>query len=475
MGSTTILQLTPPSNLLPKMQADSHRVQFYRDSEFLVRSVAQHLAASLSRGGIGLVLATREHRAQILEALAKAEVPAEALLHHYISADANECLQKFMVGDMPDPSRFHQVVNELLQSAQSRCTSENVPVTAFGEMVAILWAEGKRDAAVQLEQLWNEFIRRHPLSLLCAYPLAHFSRTEDRDLFSQICGKHSSVTPAEGLEVLIADDGQARGFANLQQRAQSLEAEVEARRAAEANLRAVQIELESLVEQRTSALRKLSLQVLKLQDLERRRIARELHDSLGQEFVGLKVNLDLARRAPDDPEAWKRCDLLLERCIEEVRTLSYLLHPPMIEDAGFVSAAEWYINDFSRRSGVKIRFSRVADFGRLRDDLRLVLFRVLQESLMNIYRHARCTQGEVSLRRSGEAIVLEVSDNGRGIPRDKLTRFNRDGTGMGVGLTGMRERIRDLGGKFELTSGTNGTVVRITVPSGKSQQDVAAP
>lgn len=462
------LEFMPPPNLLSKTQSeDAHRVQFYKDEPFLIRSVAQHLAASLRDGGSAIVLATKVHRGEILQELAKLEIPADTLFHRYVAHDASEALSEFMRNDLPDPARFNDFARNLLRAAQSNAASVSSPISAFGEMVAVLWQEGKREAAVQLEQLWNDFIRSHSLSLLCAHPLSHFSSAEDHRLFSHICSQHSSVVPSEQFAALIEDNQRAREIAVLQQRAESLALEVEARRVAEARLQAVQAELECLVEQRTSALRKLSLQVLKLQDLERRRIARELHDSLGQEFVGLRVNFDLARRSPQDAELWKRCDALLSRCIDEVRTLSNLLHPPMIEDAGFASAAEWYIEDFSRRSGMNVSFSASGELSRLPEYLKLVLFRILQEALLNVYRHAHATAGEVCVQRSAELVVLEVKDNGVGIPRDKLARFNRNGTGMGVGLTGMRERVRDLGGKFELTSGATGTIIRVSVPASR--------
>ena len=462
------IQLTQSSEFEPRIHPkDAHRVQFYRDEPVLVRSIAAHLATSLRGGGSAIVLATKVHRGQILEELARMEIPVDALTQRFVALEASEALSQFMRDGMPDPLRFNGVVQDLLRAAQSSARSAFDPVPAFGEMVAVLWAEGKREAAVQLEQLWNDFTRAHSLSLLCAYPLTHFSRSEDQRLFSQICAEHSSVVPAEGFAELVAEDQKARDIADLQQRAQSLAIEVEGRRAAEERLRVAQAELECLVEQRTTALRKLSLQVLKLQDLERRRIARELHDSLGQEFVGLRVNLDLAKRMPHDPEHWKQCDQLLERCIDEVRTLSYLLHPPMIEDAGFASAAEWYIEDFSRRSGMNISFSTSGDVSRLPEYLKLVLFRVLQEALLNVHRHARASAGEVRVQRSANVVVLEVKDNGVGIPADKLARFNRNGTGMGVGLTGMRERVRDLGGRFELNTAPGGTLVRISVPTSR--------
>ena len=463
MASVELMQ--PPNLLSATHVEDAHRVQFYKDEPFLVRSVAQHLASSLRNGGGAIVLATKAHRGQILQELARLEISAEKLMHRLVARDASEALAKFMRNDLPDPASFKAVVRELLQTAQGQVASVQAPVAAFGEMVAVLWAEGKREAAVQLEQLWNDFVRTNSLSLLCAYPLSYFSSSEDQELFKRVCSAHTSVVPSEGFAGLIDDAEKARELADLQQRAESLALEVDARRMAEAKLHAAQAELESLVEQRTAALRKLSLQVLKLQDMERRRIARELHDSLGQEFVGLRVNLDLARRSPQDEELWKRCDVLLARCIDEVRTLSYLLHPPMIEDAGFGSAAEWYIEDFSRRSGMKISFSASGEVSRLPEYVKLVLFRIMQEGLMNLYRHAHASGGEVRVQRSPDNVVLEVKDNGIGIPREKLARFNRNGTGMGVGLTGMRERVRDLGGKFELTSGPEGTTVRVSVPT----------
>jgi signal transduction histidine kinase len=465
------IQLTQPVDLKPRTHAsDTHRVQFYEDESFLSRSVAQHLAGSLRDGGSAILLATSDHRRQIFEELTKLEISVDALAKRIVTVDAGEALSQFMVDGAPEPARFNSVVHELVRAAKSSTRSPLSPISAFGEMVAVLWSEGKHEAAVRLEQLWNDFIKSHTLMLLCAYPIAHFSRSEDQRLFSEICAQHSSVLPTESFASLVAEDPTAREIAELQQRAESLAREVQARKMAEAKLRAVQAELESLVEQRTTALRKLSLQVLKLQDLERRRIARELHDSLGQQFVGLRVNLNLARRSPADPEHFKQCDLLLERCIDEVRTLSYLLHPPMIEDAGFVSAAQWYIEDFSRRSSMNISFSTSGEVGRLPEYLKLVLFRVLQEALMNLYRHARATTGKVRVGRSADVVSLEIQDNGVGIAIDKLARFNRNGTGMGVGLTGMRERVRDLGGRFALSSSSAGTLLRISVPVSRKSQ-----
>ena len=147
------------------------------------------------------------------------------------------------------------------------------------------------------------------------------------------------MIPAESFLSGTAEEELAREVAGLQQRAEALAREVEARKRAEAHLRATNAEVEAMVRQRTETLRKLSLQIIKLQEVERRRVARELHESVGQDFAGLKMNLDLARRSPQDPKLWENCDRLLEHCINKVRTLSNLLHPPLIEDAGLPSAA----------------------------------------------------------------------------------------------------------------------------------------
>jgi signal transduction histidine kinase len=245
----------------------------------------------------------------------------------------------------------------------------------------------------------------------------------------------------------------------------------EALRESESRLRHAKEELQSLVEQRTSALRRLSAQVLSLQDMERRRLARELHDSLGQYLVGLKLNVDVLRQAPDNLSMWEHSDELLDRCISEVRTLSYLLHPPMMDEAGFLSAAQWYVEGFGQRSGLKVALQSPEDLGRLGDAVEVSLFRVLQEALTNVHRHSRASQAEVHIVREPEHLVLRVQDNGRGIPADTLRRFHESGVGMGVGLTGMQERVRELGGQLELQSSDAGTSLQVRVPVGRGQRE----
>src|SRR5436305_1348518 len=363
--------------------APSHRVQFYKEEEFLLASVTEHLANSLVCGGTGLAIVTAPHRDQIFERLYAAAIPAGAIESRCRIVDASDCLARFMRRGVPDRQLFFSTVGDLLGPSLRDQNSVQAGIAAFGEMVAVLWLEGKREAAIQLEQLWEEFTGRNPVSLLCAYPLAYFSRSEDQEFFARVCAHHTSVIPAESFLSGTAEEELAREVAGLQQRAEALAREVEARKRAEAHLRATNAEVEAMVRQRTETLRKLSLQIIKLQEVERRRVARELHESVGQDFAGLKMNLDLARRSPQDPKLWENCDRLLEHCINKVRTLSNLLHPPLIEDAGLPSAAEWYVQDFARRTGLEVSAYGLQALIALSDSASIVAFRALQEFLIN--------------------------------------------------------------------------------------------
>jgi signal transduction histidine kinase len=204
--------------------------------------------------------------------------------------------------------------------------------------------------------------------------------------------------------------------------------------------------------------------LIAVQEAERRRIARELHDSLGQYLAGLKLNVNLLRQLPKNAELWAEAEELLEQCIAEVRTLSYLLHPPMMDEAGLASAAQWYVEGFGQRSGLKVSLDSADDLERLPDLVELVLFRALQEALTNVHRHSGASAVDVRILRDAEHVILEVKDNGSGIPRELLHNLNDGGSGAGVGLAGMRERVRELGGELRLESDLPGSLLRITIP-----------
>jgi signal transduction histidine kinase len=217
-------------------------------------------------------------------------------------------------------------------------------------------------------------------------------------------------------------------------------------------------------EEAESGARRLSVQVLELQDEERRRFARELHDGLGQNLAVAKMMaVTVAAKYPEVPSVPELVDLL-ERTIQETRTISHLLHPPMLDDLGLASAAGWYLDEFSNRSGLKISASIPAQMGRLPRTVELVLFRVLQESLTNVHRHSKSPSAEVALQVTGGHAILQVRDFGVGIPPEKLGKFLSDGTRVGVGLSGMRERVREHGGQFDIRPVQPGTELRVTIP-----------
>jgi signal transduction histidine kinase len=217
-------------------------------------------------------------------------------------------------------------------------------------------------------------------------------------------------------------------------------------------------------EQAEASLRTLSVRLLELQDQERRKFSRELHDSLGQYLVGAKMNLAMLGKSVPDNAIIAECLKLLDQAMTETRTISHLLHPPLLDETGFGSAAKWYVEGFAKRSGVQTSLHMPEDLGRLPSSLELALFRVLQESLTNVHRHSKSKKADVSLRLSEDKVVLRVRDYGKGIPADVLDRFRRNSAHGGVGLAGMRERIHELGGQLEMDSDSRGTQVVATLP-----------
>lgn len=215
----------------------------------------------------------------------------------------------------------------------------------------------------------------------------------------------------------------------------------------------------------------LSARILELQDVERRRIARELHDSVGQFLAGLKINLGRLQRreaeavAPSNPLLLESIDLT-DRAIGEVRTISHLLHPPLLDELGFHSAARWYAEGFAKRSGVQVNLQLAEIVERLPREIELALFRVLQESLTNVHRHAKASRVDIDVECTDDKVILVVSDDGKGLNRDVLLRF-RSGHAGGIGLAGMRERLAELGGTLSVESGPQGTQIRATLPTHK--------
>lgn len=692
------------SSLLSQANTDhrAHVVQFYSEDRFLLDELTNFVGTALAAGSSAVVIATRGHRDILAAKLKEQGLDFEQVVAagRYVALDASETLSQFMVGDLPDAARFSDLLGTVLARAALAAADESHRVVAFGEMVALLWAEGKGDAAIQVEKLWNEIARAHRLSLRCAYPMQGFCREEHADLLLQICAEHSGVVPDQSYSELTSEEERLRNVVRLQQRLQVLLSEIESRRKdeqfrlfveavpdyaifmldpegrvstwnggaerlkgfktaeilgqhvscfypegeiasgepqkllnlaieaghaedegwrvrkdgstfwasvtvaalrddagtligfgnvtrdlterrrAEVALRrsedrfrlmaeAVQdyaifmLDLEGHVStwnrgaerlkgysaaeiigrhfscfypeevartgkpgrqleiaaeqgrfedegwrrrkdgstfwanviitpvrdetnkligfakvtrdttekmEKERSLRDLASHLLQMQDEERRRIGRDLHDSLGQCVTAMKISLDtLAQRVRSNDADLSRqvsqCAGLAEECVKEVRTLSYLLYPPMLEEMGLKSAIPWYLEGFTARSGIQVSFSELVDFPRLSRGTELALFRVLQESLTNVHRHSGSKTAHVRLRTTEGMAVLEISDDGKGIPSTILEDAGESGQrGIGIGLRGMGERMGQLGGKLEISSTRHGVTVKATVP-----------
>jgi signal transduction histidine kinase len=216
------------------------------------------------------------------------------------------------------------------------------------------------------------------------------------------------------------------------------------------------------------SLHALTTKLLHAQDEEQRRIARDLHDSINQYHAAIKMNLARLNRA--EPTKSKHSQLLtqslelLEECISETRTLSYLLHPPVLDEMGFFAAVGWYIKGFGQRSGIQVNLTLPSELERLPAMIEVALFRVVQEALTNIHRHAHTAVVDIHVERTGKSVALEIRDYGCGILPEKLRELREAAGSAGVGIASMRERINELGGQLKIESDGKGTRVSARIP-----------
>lgn len=250
--------------------------------------------------------------------------------------------------------------------------------------------------------------------------------------------------------------------------------DVTARREAEERYRKLAQTLDAEVRARTRELeeqsdqvRELSWRLLRSQDDERRHIARELHDSAGQTLTVLGINLaqlaqKAARNAPEVATEAEKIQETVQQLHREIRTTSYLLHPPLLDETGLYSAINWYVQGLQERSRVELRFDCSEKFGRLPREMELVIFRLVQECLTNIHRHSASKAASIRLSRESNQITLEIRDQGKGMSRERLTEIQSGRSG--VGITGMRERLRQFAGTLAIESGDSGTCVFATIP-----------
>lgn len=233
----------------------------------------------------------------------------------------------------------------------------------------------------------------------------------------------------------------------------------------EQSMRGNTLALEKAVSQRTEALRRLSGRLMSLQDEERRRIARELHDSVGQELAAAKMTLDgvvLKTPAQPDPGIAEAISSI-DRAIQEVRTMSHLLHPPLLDEVGLASALRWYLEGITKRSGIETLLEiQPPIFSRLASELETTIFRIVQEALTNVFRHSEASRAWVSVSQQENHVAVIVRDNGKGLG-EEIVKL-RPGS-VGVGLGGMRQRVEQFGGELHFTNGHPGAIVEVIIPT----------
>ena len=224
-----------------------------------------------------------------------------------------------------------------------------------------------------------------------------------------------------------------------------------------------------------TAARSLSGRILTLQDEERRRMARGLHDSLGQYLAALKMQLSLLASSKSNQSTLiAEATQIVDRCITETRTVSHLLHPPLLDEAGFGSAARWFVEGFAERSGIEVNLSLPENLGRLHSDVEITLFRALQEALTNVHRHSASPKADIRLTLEPGQVRLEVQDYGQGMPSEVLRQLNEGAGRTGVGVAGMRERVRELGGYMTIESDPHGTLLKVVLPLADSRNESGA-
>lgn len=428
-----------------------HEVQFYEHETFLVDRVGAFLSDALQAGDCVVVIATPAHRAAFTERLRRGGI-LEQGHERFIALDARETLAQFMVNDWPDQERFDALLGAVIVAATRGGV---LRLRAFGEMVALLCADGKPQAALRLEQLWNQLAGSHDFSLLCAYPIEAFGADTASQVFDAICSAHSHVSPCEAYRSLPADvDGFHRRIASLQQKAQALEREVAKRAQAEL------------------AIRRLAAHREHIREDERKRIAREIHDELGSLLTGIKAYISVVQERAvrngrnRDPHL-SDAAALADTAIASMRRIITDLRPSVLDQLGIWAAIEWYAGQIEKQSGLACSLEIDAAAAAIELDAQScnAVFRIVQEAFTNAVRHAQASRIEVKVQRTDEEVTVTVTDDGIGLD-DSAGGAHRESWG----IAGMHERARNCGADLTLTAlATRGTTVALSMPLGTPQ------
>jgi signal transduction histidine kinase len=464
-------QLSPPWFAPPSVRSDgacNHDVQFYADDGFLLDSLVPYVGKSLGQGGAAIVVATSAHRDGLSQRLEASGVPLAAAMRQgrYIALDAAQTMAAFMKEGLPDRALFTRVVGDGVASAAAAANQAKVAI--FGEMVALLWQQGNADAAIRLEQFWNELADSHSFSLLCAYPLSGFNREHHRKSFERICAEHQSVIPAENYTAIADGNDRLRMIAHLQQAEQALNSEAADRVRAKAHSEEIQNQNQELIEEvrkrenAESELRRFTRRLLTARDEEQRRIASELHENTAQLLAALSMYFSVLHEEKESLSARAAAVVdnsrdVAQRLLKEVRKLSYLLHPPTLDDMGVGPALKEYVAEFAEYSQTRVKLEVQETVGRFARNVEIAIFRIIEEALANA-NHSSSAEVKVRVRRSAAEVLVEIQDPAAGILGDKSARVN------GRGAIAMVERARELRGTVAIRSDGQGTMISLALP-----------
>ena len=478
-GNLALGELSPRSDW-SEMDESAHFVQFYETDEFLLNSLSSYIGTGLSTGEVVIVVATPAHRKGLEDHLHahNLEVAAASTRGQYLQLDAAETLSKFIVDGSPEPGRFTEVVGNVI----ARATEGGRRVRIFGEMVALLWAEGNCDAAIRLEELWNDLGQTHRFMLFCAYPLNGCGGEALAQPLSDVCGTHARVIPAESYTALSNPDDRLRAITLLQQKAKSLEAEIAERKKTEAALRAAKDELEIQVKEREELLvreqaaRAEAETANRLKDEFLATVSHELRTPLNA-IIGWshmirsgRLNEATATRAIETIERNAKSQAqLIEDILDVSRVITGKLRLNIgpVDVASVINAAIDAVQLSAASKGIQLEVTLDPSARHIHGDasrLQQIVWNLLSNSIKFTPSGGRI---EVRLERADSSVQIRVSDTGQGISRDFLPfifdRFRQaDGTstrrhgGLGLGLAIVRHLIELHGGTVSADSAGEG-------------------
>ena len=434
----------------------SHLVQFYEDDSFLVDTVSRLVGSSLEAGDGAVMIATENHREAVEERLHARGLDLAAMRaqRRFLSLDAGETLAKILVDEYPDPARFEEFIGRAI--ANTANASPRRYVRAFGEMVALVWADGKREAALRLEALWNDLNQRLRFSLCCAYPLNGFSSALDGQYLARVCAEHSQVIPAESYSALADPGERQRTITYLQQKANLLESEMAVRKTIEDQLRAKIAELAEADRRKNEFLAMLGHELRNpLSAVLNAITAADLDESHRDRAI------DIARR--QTAQLARLVDDLLD--VARITLGRIALRKEPVSVVGIVERSIEETRSVAEMRQQSLIMITPADTRTIRVDVDPAR---MQQSVSNLIHNARKftqTRGriEVSLRRQGADIAIRVRDTGIGIAREMLPHvfglfaqgdvaIDRAQGGLGIGLALVKQLVTMHGGRVEARS-----------------------